>query len=115
MTSPVILDSLDQLSDHGAGLKDWIPKKLPSDVTMLISAIPEEQFKVYLLVPRLLVVVPTWTREEMINMNTSKEKSEKFIIATFGHISISKRGLMQHALLLNNFSGSANAAKSPAI
>ena len=42
----IILDSLDQLIDHGAGLKDWIPKVLPSDVTMIISAIPGEQFKV---------------------------------------------------------------------
>ena len=83
----IILDSLDQLSDHGAGLKDWIPKELPSDVTMVISAIPEEQFKVI-----LISSCSDWAREERVNMNTSKEGSEKFIIAIFSHISTLKRG-----------------------
>ena len=55
----IILDSLDQLSDHGAGLKDWIPKELPSSVTMVISAIPGEQFKVSLATLILLVLFPT--------------------------------------------------------
>ncbi len=42
----IILDSLDQLTDRGAGLRDWIPREIPDDVTMVLSAIPGTQFQV---------------------------------------------------------------------
>ena len=42
----VILDSLDQLRDQGSRLKDWIPEDLPPNVTMVMSAIPGEEFVV---------------------------------------------------------------------
>ena len=40
----LVLDSLDQLRDFGSKLKGWIPKKLPENVTMLLSCIPAEEF-----------------------------------------------------------------------
>ncbi len=51
----IILDSLDQLSDHGAGLQDWIPRKIKKNMKMILSAIPEEKFKV---VPTLKKFLP---------------------------------------------------------
>ena len=42
----VVIDSLDQLRDYGAGLRGWIPEFLNDEVTMIISAIPGEQFRV---------------------------------------------------------------------
>ena len=46
IAQPVVLivDSLDQLRDHGAGLREWIPKSLPPTVTMVMSAIPADEF-----------------------------------------------------------------------
>ncbi len=48
----LVIDSLDQLRDLGAGLRGWIPNQLSDSVTMVLSAIPGEQFKV---VPELQV------------------------------------------------------------
>ena len=42
----LLLDSLDQLRDFGCKLRDWIPKNLPENVTLLISCIPAEEFVV---------------------------------------------------------------------
>ena len=42
----LILDSLDQLRDFGSKLRDWIPKNLPENVTMLLSCIPADEFVV---------------------------------------------------------------------
>ena len=46
----MILDSLDQLRDKGGNLQDWIPKTTPSNVRLIISAIPDEK---YAVVPKL--------------------------------------------------------------
>lgn len=48
----LVLDSLDQLKDYGAGLMDWIPSKLPENITFLLSAIPDAEYKI---VPELKV------------------------------------------------------------
>lgn len=49
----LILDSLDQLSGDDGGLQlEWLPKTLPSNVYMILSTLPEEQ---YLCLPRLKV------------------------------------------------------------
>ena len=48
----IVIDSLDQLRDYGAGLKDWIPKTLNNKITFVMSAIPGDQYRV---VPELQV------------------------------------------------------------
>lgn len=52
----VILDSLDQLTDYGAGLRDWIPRKLKGKVRLVLSAIPDDKFKV---IPVLKKILPS--------------------------------------------------------
>ena len=42
----LVLDSLDQLRDFGSKLRDWIPKKLPENVVLLLSCIPADEFVV---------------------------------------------------------------------
>lgn len=42
----ILLDSLDQLRDYGSTLREWIPSELPSRITMFLSCIPGEEFKV---------------------------------------------------------------------
>jgi hypothetical protein len=48
-----MLDSLDQLSgDDGGRQLEWLPKTLPSDVYLILSTLPEEQ---YICLPKLKV------------------------------------------------------------
>ena len=48
-----MLDSLDQLSGDDGGLQlEWLPKTLPSNVYMILSTLPEEQ---YICLPKLKV------------------------------------------------------------
>ncbi len=47
-----LLDSLDQLRDLGGVLSQWVPKELGTNVTFILSAIPDEEYKV---VPTLKV------------------------------------------------------------
>lgn len=42
----IILDSLDQLRDAAAGLKEWIPRSLPKHVTFIVSTIDEKAYQV---------------------------------------------------------------------
>ena len=47
------LDSIDQLSpDDGAHLMKWLPKKLPKNVKIVISTLPDAK---YLILPTLKV------------------------------------------------------------
>ena len=48
----IVIDSLDQLRDYGAGLKDWVPKTLNNKITLVMSAIPGDRYRV---VPELQV------------------------------------------------------------
>ena len=42
----IILDSLDQLRDSGAGLKDWIPATVSQGVTLVMSMIDDPLYQV---------------------------------------------------------------------
>ena len=47
--TPIILyiDSVDQLSqDDGAFLMNWLPKKLPERVKIVVSTLPDEKYHV---------------------------------------------------------------------
>ena len=48
----IVIDSLDQLRDYGAGLKDWVPKTLNKKIILVMSAIPGDRYRV---VPELQV------------------------------------------------------------
>lgn len=51
----IFLDSLDQLAvDDGARQMVWLPNKLPENVKMVLSTLPEEKYEVY---PQLRVSV----------------------------------------------------------
>ena len=50
----LVLDSLDQLSDDDAGRElDWLPKQLPDDVYIVLSALPGDE---YVCLPKLQVL-----------------------------------------------------------
>ncbi len=42
----MVIDSLDQLRDAGAGLRDWIPAQLPNNVHLILSTIPGAEYKI---------------------------------------------------------------------
>ena len=47
--TPIVLyiDSVDQLNqDDGAFLMNWLPKKLPARVKIVVSTLPDEKYKV---------------------------------------------------------------------
>ena len=49
----IILDSLDQLRDSGAGIRQWMPKSLPKSITLILSSVLDghseivDELKVY--------------------------------------------------------------------
>ena len=44
----MVIDSLDQLRDAGAGLRDWVPAQLPSNVHFILSTIPGVEYRIEL-------------------------------------------------------------------
>ncbi|XP_028397582.1 NACHT domain- and WD repeat-containing protein 1-like [Dendronephthya gigantea] len=63
----LILDSLDQLSGDDGGLQlEWLPKTLPSNVYMILSTLPEEQ---YLCLPKLKMHFPANVFKGVPKMN----------------------------------------------
>lgn len=50
----LVLDSLDQLSDDDGGRElDWVPKKLPRNVYIILSTLPGEEYNCF---PKLQVL-----------------------------------------------------------
>ena len=50
----LVLDSLDQLSDDDGGRElDWVPKKLPRDVYIILSTLPGQEYNCF---PKLQVL-----------------------------------------------------------
>lgn len=49
----ILLDSLDQLSPNGGGRElSWLPRTLPDNVKMVVSTLPDVQYRCY---PKLRV------------------------------------------------------------
>ena len=56
----IILDSLDQLTpEDGALSMQWLPKKISKNVSLILSTLPGEEYKVLpaLKVKRMLILI----------------------------------------------------------
>ncbi|KAK6192030.1 hypothetical protein SNE40_003581 [Patella caerulea] len=90
----IFMDSLDQL-DPGGNAKQmfWLPRKLPQNVKVVLSTLPEPQYECY---PKLQAMFPVKSNRQFIEVPNLPEKDAKGILSKW--FELRKRTLQPHQM-----------------